>query len=287
MSDPGANHGKLIDLRSRLDYRPDASTLARERLASIRARLNMSQAEFAKALSPFIGWTPPPEAIDSWEEVTVPPGDVLIAAELLQGDAPEDSSLPGAPPTSVAQLLSERFSGIAGVYPTRSEFMSRVPIQDLFDGASTIRAAGLSLNLLCQQYGDSRLTKLIENGTTVSCLFLDPSGSAIAQREKEEGYEKGELSALTQLNANTLNTRVRNRLSEAANARLFLAKYDQVIRFNVVLVDDRVCIMQPYLPAVRGIDSPTFMITNNRPDGLYAVFVEVFDWLWEKGEPWT
>lgn len=287
MSDPGATHGKLIDLRSRLDYRPDASTLARERLASIRARLNMSQAEFAKALSPFIGWTPPPEAIDSWEEVTVPPGDVLIAAELLQGDAPEDSSLPGTPPTSVAQLLSERFSGIAGVYPTRSEFMSRVPIQDLFDGASTIRAAGLSLNLLCQQYGDSRLTKLIENGTTVSCLFLDPSGSAIAQREKEEGYENGELSALTQLNANTLNTRVRSRLSEDANARLFLAKYDQAIRFNIVLVDDRVCIMQPYLPAVRGIDSPTFMITNNRPDGLYAVFVEVFDWLWEKGEPWT
>lgn len=287
MPNQEANPDNLIDLRSRLDYRPDASTLARNKLSSIRARLNMSQAEFSKAISSFVGWTPPPEAIDSWEEVTVPPGDVLIAAELLQDEAPEDSSLPGVTPTSVAQLLSERFSGIAGVYPTRSEFMSRVPIQDLFDGASTIRASGLSLNLLCQQYGDSRLTKLIENGATVSCLFLDPFGSAIAQREQEEGYEGGELSALTQLNVNTLNTRVRGRLSEDANARLFLAKYDQVIRFNVVLVDDRVCIMQPYLPAVRGIDSPTFVITNNGPDGLYAVFVEVFDWLWGKGEPWT
>jgi hypothetical protein len=38
---------------------------------------------------------------------------------------------------------------------------------------------------------------------------------------------------------------------------------------------------------VRGIDSPTFVITNNRPDGLYATFAEVFEWLWGRGKPWT
>lgn len=279
--------GNLIDLRSRLDYRPDASTLARSRLASIRRHLDMSPAEFAKALSSFIGWTPPPEAMESWETVTVPPGDVIVAAEILDGDVPNASSLPGASPISVAQLLSERFSGIAGVYATRSEFMSRVPVQDLFDGASDIRASGLSLNLLCQQYGDTRLRRLIENGATVSCLFLDPSGAAIAQREKEEGYTRGELTLLTEMNLNTIRDRVRTRLSEEAGTRLFISTYDEVIRFNVVLVDDRVCIMQPYLPGVRGIDSPTFVITNNAPDGLYATFAEVFAWLWGKGKPWT
>ena len=287
MADQQPRPDNLIDLRSRLDYTPDASTLARNRLASIRHYLDMSHMEFAKALSSFIGWTPPPEAVESWETVTVAPGDVIVAAEILAGDAPDASSLPGESPVSVAQLLSERFSGVAGVYATRSEFMSRVPIQDLFDGASNIRAAGLSLNLLCQQYGDTRLRRLIENGSTVSCLFLDPTGEAIAQREKEEGYTHGELKLLTEMNLNTLRDRVRTRLSEEASARLFLSTYEEVIRFNVVLVDDRVCIVQPYLPAVRGIDSPTFVITNNRPDGLYTTFAEVFEWLWGKGKPWT
>jgi hypothetical protein len=99
----------LIDLRSRLDYTPDASTLARKRLASARHYLDMSHMEFAKALSSFIGWTPPPEAVESWETVTVAPGDVIVAAEILAGDAPDASSLPGASPVSVAQLLREVF----------------------------------------------------------------------------------------------------------------------------------------------------------------------------------
>jgi hypothetical protein len=278
----------LVDLRSRLNYRPDASTLARSRLASIRAYLGLSHEEFARALSPLIGWTPPPEAIASWETVSVAPGDVMIAAELLSSDSPGDAGLPGPPAGNVAQLLSERFAGIAGVYATRSEFMRGVPVQDLLDGATDIRASGLSLNLICQQYGDSRLCRLLENGSTVRCLFLDPAGTATAQREQEEGYTPGELSALTAMNIKTLNDRVRRRLSEQAGQRLALATYDEVIRFNVVLVDDRVCIMQPYLPGVRGLDSPTFVITNDsRSDGLYATFTAVFDWLWGRGTPWT
>ena len=66
MADQQPRPDNLIDLRSRLDYKPDASTLARNRLSSARHRLDMSHAEFAKALSSFIGWTPPPEAVDSW-----------------------------------------------------------------------------------------------------------------------------------------------------------------------------------------------------------------------------
>jgi hypothetical protein len=278
----------LIDLRSRLDFRPDASTMARNRLASVRSHLGLSCEEFARALSPFIGWTPPPEAIDSWETVSVPPGDVIEAAGLLASEAPGDTGVPGLPSGNVAQLLSERFAGIAGVYATRSEFVRGVPVQDVLDGATDIRASGLSLNLICQQYGDSRLCRLLENGATVRCLFLDPAGPTTAQREQEEGYAPGELSALTAMNIKTLNDRVRRRVPAEAGQRLALATYDEVIRFNIVLVDDRVCIMQPYLPGVRGLDSPTFVITNDsRPDGLYATFTAVFDWLWERGTPWT
>lgn len=277
----------LIDLRSRLDYKPDAAGLARERLSSARTRINLSQAEFAKALAPLIGFTPPPEAIDSWETTTVAPGDVIVAAEIIASDAPNDSALPGKAPDTVAKLLAERFSDVVAVYATRSEFTSRVPIQDLLDGASLVRASGLSLNLICQQYGDRRLHQLLEHGAEAWCLFLDPAGAAIKQREEEEGYSPGALTSLTEMNIESLNSRVRNRIPEPSQDRLRIAVYDETIRFNLVLIDDQICIAQPYLPGIRGIDSPTLVIQNTSSSGLFTMFTEVFNWLWERGRPWN
>jgi hypothetical protein len=42
------------------------------------------------------------------------------------------------------------------VFPTRGEFTYAMPPHTLFDEAKDIRAAGLSLNLVCQQYPDQR-----------------------------------------------------------------------------------------------------------------------------------
>jgi len=43
-------------------------------------------------------------------------------------------------------------------------------------------------------------------------------------------------------------------LPDEARSRLEIAIYEEMIRFNIVLVDERVSIVQPYLPAMRGID---------------------------------
>jgi Domain of unknown function (DUF5919) len=88
--------------------------------------------------------------------------------------------------------------------------------QRLFADATKIDAAGLSLNLLCQQYADQDLRALIEGGTNVRCLFLPPYGTSIASREREEGYPAGHLSALTEMNRQILLQRVRERLTEDA-----------------------------------------------------------------------
>ena len=50
-----------------------------------------------------------------------------------------------------------------------------------------------------------------------------------------------------------------------------LATYDEPVRFNIVLIDSRLCVAQPYLPTDRGVDSPTFLI-RRRPDeeGIFA-----------------
>jgi hypothetical protein len=62
-----------------------------------------------------------------------------------------------------------------------------------------------------------------------------------------------------------------------------LATYDETIRFNIILTDDQVGVVQPYLPALRGIDSPTFVLHRRWPDlGLLPMFENVFSSLWQK-----
>ena len=182
-----------------------------------------------------------------------------------------------------SELLAGQFQDVTAIYATRSEFTSNFPPHALFDDATSIRACGLSLNLICQQYGVHGLQRLIQRGGSIQCLFLDPGGSAIRLREDEENYAPGTLSELTRINIRSLQDRVRGQLPEDARPRLEIATYDETIRFNVVLVDEQIGIVQPYLPAMRGIDSPTFMLERKWPDrGLFPVFEAIVSSLWTR-----
>lgn len=79
--------------------------------------------------------------------------------------------------------MGERLAGVEAVFTSRSEFIATVQPGTLFEGARRIRAAGLSLNLICQQLAGHQLRRMICGGTELSCLFLDPSGAAIEARE--------------------------------------------------------------------------------------------------------
>jgi hypothetical protein len=51
-------------------------------------------------------------------------------------------------------------------------------------------------------------------------------------------------------------------------------------------VNGQLSVIQPYLPAVRGIESPTFVLHRQRAaSALFGTFEQVFDWLWERSEP--
>jgi Domain of unknown function (DUF5919) len=274
--------GELVDLSSRANYRPDIAALARNQIASVRSSLELTVPEFAEMLSPLIGWPVTPEAVESWETTTVPPGDVLLAAGLMTHSVRPGTAEPYATDL-VGQLMGDQFSDVVAVYASRSEFTSSMSPQSLFEDATDIRAAGLSLNLICQQHSDQRLRQLVADGLKLRCLFLDPAGAAIKAREHEEGYPAGQLSALTSLNIEILQQRVRDRLSPSAKGSLEIATYDETIRFNIVLIDGQTCIMQPYLPETRGVDSPTFLIQRRRPTaGLFPTFDQVFMSLWER-----
>jgi hypothetical protein len=138
-----------------------------------------------------------------------------------------------------------------------------MPPRALFEGARTIDAARLSLNLLCQQYRDHDLRQLVEAGAHLRCLFLRPYGDAIARREAEEDYPAGHLSALTEMNVQILVQRVRERLPADHRDRIQLATYDETIRLNITLVYAELAAVQPYLPGESGVESPTFVLRRH------------------------
>ncbi|GAA4565673.1 hypothetical protein GCM10023176_14310 [Micromonospora coerulea] len=176
----------------------------------------------------------------------------------------------------------EPLADVTAIYRNRAELTAHLPADRILEGARNVRAMGLSLNLLCQHYPDRRWRQLIEEGAQVRCLFLDPGGTAIQAREHEEGFPSGQLAALTKLNIETM-LRVRDRLPDNLHGSVEVAVYDETLRFNVLLVDD-LCLAQAYLPASRGVDSPTFVMRRQDSTvGLYPVYEQVFDSQWERG----
>jgi hypothetical protein len=182
----------------------------------------------------------------------------------------------GAPGSGQELTRAAGMADVAAVFASRSDFAANVEPRALFDGASRIRAAGLSLNLICQQVPDQHLRRMLAEGAQLTCLFLDPDGEAIKAREQVEEYAPGILANLTSLNIQIM-TRLRDHLPAHTRERMQLAVYDETIRFNVLLVGDDVCVVQPYLPQSRGIDSPTLLIRRDgTPGGLYPIFEQVY-----------
>jgi hypothetical protein len=185
-------------------------------------------------------------------------------------------------PLPMTAPVGHGIADIVAAFPTRSEFMHDMPPSELFSDAKRLRLAGLSLNLLCQQYPDRNLLELLESGTTVECLFLDPEGESIRQREKEEAHPDGLLSTLTTVNIEALR-RMRSKLSADARNNLMIRTYDEVLRFNITIIDDETCIVQPYMPGARGVESPTLVMERQDVGvGLFDTFEQVFTATWER-----
>lgn len=274
----------VIDMWSRRQH-PDVASLARRRVAEARRALGMEVEQFAKTLGTVLDWEPSPQAVESWEEVATPPGDVVLAVGMLAQAAPTELRLSSGIEDVVAS--DDRFADIEAVFANRSDFLARMPVATLFDGVNHIRAAGLSLNLICQQYSDRHLTEMLENGGQLQCLFLDPDGTAMRNREEEEGHPPGYLATLTSINILVMTRNLRGKLSSEARQRLEIRTYDQPLRYNILLLDDHLGVVQPYLHNARGLDAPTIIMQRNehRAPGLLPTFEQVFTWLWERGTP--
>lgn len=199
-----------------------------------------------------------------FEEFSGDPGDLVRHPE---------------PPRSPGIFGRGEMADVEAVFATRLDFIRAMPPQELFETAQQIDMAGLSLNMLCQQYSDSDILRLLDTGTVIRCLFLDPNGTSIRDREIEEGHPAGLLTNLTDTNIRTLE-RIRNKASPRAPGSLLIRVYDQPIRFNITIIDAAVCVMQPYMPAARGVESPTFVARKSSGRGIFTTFSDVLESMW-------
>lgn len=173
-------------------------------------------------------------------------------------------------------------SEVAITYASRAEFLAHVSLERLLGSARRLRICGLSLTMICQHYGDRGLRPLLQRGGEVQALFLSPTGPAARAREQEEGLPAGSLSGLTRFNMEMLR-RVHQDLPDC-RPRLQVRTYDSVARVNLTLVDDLRCIAQPYLPVLRGFDTPTTAIERTPgAAGQFEAYERVYAALWASG----
>lgn len=113
---------KVVDLRTRPGYQPDYAALARRRLLDARRALELSAAEFAAALTPLVGWPVSGEAVEAWEADSVPPGDVLVAADTVTpaGRQHQTEQLIGGVLSKIPQSFSPE--GLCGAWVTCFRF---------------------------------------------------------------------------------------------------------------------------------------------------------------------
>lgn len=224
--------------------------------------------------------------------VTLPhPAHCRVLEKMLPGRTvhelfePSTARAPGANRTAPgAEPQTPELAGLTAVFTTRSDFAHAQPPRRLFDDAMSLDAMGLSLNLLCQQYPDAKVRELFMRAR-VRLLFLDPDGDAIKRRTAEEKHEPGHLEHWTRANINVVR-RIRDGLNPTVADRVEFRTYDETIRFNVMLIDETVGVMQPYLPQARGVDSPTFVMKRTGSGAnLFSVAEGIFEQTWDRGSP--
>ncbi|MCV7258016.1 DUF5919 domain-containing protein [Mycobacterium shimoidei] len=180
--------------------------------------------------------------------------------------------------------LSVADHGITDVFVSRAELIRGYPPAEILAEAARLRVMGLSLNLIVQSISDRQLRAALGAGTELQCLFLEPYSRYASDREAEEGHAHGALSQLTETNIDTLK-RTRRHLPAEQTNRLQLRTYNAPVRFNIMIIDESLAVVQLYLPASRGTESPALVLRpTTAPPDLFSEFTAVFDDTWASGK---
>lgn len=78
--------------------------------------------------------------------------------------------------------------------------------------------------------------------------------------------------------------RVKRKASGRTSGSVLTRVYDDPVRFNITVIDNEICIVQPYLPSARGVESPTFVARRSLEVGIFNTFAQVFESMWIKAK---
>lgn len=167
------------------------------------------------------------------------------------------------------------------IFRNRTEFNQAFSYPQMFEGARTIVALGISLNAVALTYSrDKFIESIVRFGTSYTLCFLDPDGHYCTQREEEEGLEPGTIGDLTRVNIRTVQA-IRRQIGEVAPEQLSclsVATYDLPPRFNLYMVDDEFMTVQWYAYG-RGEDTPTFVLKRLGSGGLFDWYADAAKFL--------
>ncbi len=260
-----------------------------EKLKTYRRTMGWTQEELAKK------WNYSFETISAWERgkrnprdqqipriahlLGMAPGALIQSIDMVRDGLHKDRNQ-----ESVTHELIKEWKGafetwgeLENIYHNRSEFNSDFSYPRIFEDAHDILAIGISLNAIAMNYSREKIMySIMRNKSTYNLCFLDPKGVYCNIRENEEGYPKGSLGELTQLNIRNVEI-IQNQLHKIDpnySQQLKLMLYDLPPRYSIYVIDDMIMTMQCYAYE-RGEDTPIFVLRRQSSNGLFEFYASI------------
>lgn len=246
-----------------------------KRGAKVASGIGLASALFAFAASDYADVSKNIQAVHA---VLGPIFDPLV---FLLGGATTIVLLRLTPKAFLRRLFEIPASGLR-IFRSRDEAGYHELLQDSLSTARHVRVVGIGNSQFTRADIAATFHKAVDRRAEFRILFLDPAGARVAWRENDEGLEAGTLSLQTSNHIKQLE-RIVERLEQsfvgAANL-IQHACYDQYPSCNMILIDDRMAFLQPYILGAHGRQNPVVLVRRSEHPEIVDFLVHEFDKLW-------
>jgi hypothetical protein len=251
---------EVVSITARAGARAVRKRQAAGYIASARAVLGMTHAEYADYLAGPLGWRPAPGAVERWEQAGNPPADALLESQAVTGGIPAGFGAVGGDAV-------RPYSGRG--------LISREQWNEIISGAgSHLWLYGMAeFGYATDDEVPAILAEAAGAGCDVRVLLLDPDCPAAVAVDADEGSPPG-----------TLPARIRASLARFTAMRddcpaIKIRVYDTHPTVSIVRGDESM-LVTPYLRYFLGGNSPTFALTEQSAPGLFARWGKHFESMW-------
>ena len=198
-----------------------------------------------------------------------PEGEFSDGREKKRGGRDEISGIP------------EHINEVTATYASRSDSMSEDIIR-LVKESREVCGIGVALSELTGM--GMVLTKILSEGTKFRhTLLSDPTGEGRRIREIEEtGCEDGHI--VKSVSQAIENMRILREFSKETPEQIRIRYYQEVPRASIIFFDDRCALIQFYLGAKRGKETPAFLVRNEPGDRIFGFYKRIFEEMWGRAE---